>query len=299
MAAGPVFREAGALLGCVGQFDEGVGQFHAADEQLEPFGDAGISGVAPGQGSLGGGPVGEERGAIPAEPRFDAFQQQAEEQVLPGLVRAQFGTGGAGERGGVIRGSEHVGAGVAGEGVGDGQALEAGEIGGYAAAGDAIRQDGAQEGLRLVHQPGQRLVGRIPFQHGEFVRVQGAALAVAPDAGQLEDLAGAGDQQLLHGEFGAGVQPERFGSAVGADAGGREGGQVDLLAGRGDGVGRFHLQKAVLGEEGARLRRQPCPAVQERHSVGQAVRVPDGLRHWSCDGGPVGLIPHHAGRFSP
>ena len=42
MAPRPIRLESRALLRGIGEFDEGVGQFDAADEQLEPFGDARI-----------------------------------------------------------------------------------------------------------------------------------------------------------------------------------------------------------------------------------------------------------------
>ena len=89
VAPRPIGLEARALLVGVGQFDEGIGQFDAADEQLEPLGDARIGRIAARQRGLRGGPVGQEGGMRAAEPRLDPLEQEAEEQVLPVLVLAQ------------------------------------------------------------------------------------------------------------------------------------------------------------------------------------------------------------------
>jgi hypothetical protein len=50
------------------------------------------------------------------------------------------------------------------------------------------------------------LAGAIPFQHREFGMVQRRALAIAEDAGEIEDAPLAGRQQLLGREFRRGVQ---------------------------------------------------------------------------------------------
>ena len=97
--------------------------------------------------------------------------------------------------------------------------------------------------------------------------------------GKLEDRSRTADQQLLHGEFRTGVQPERLARAVGIFAFGGEGAQVDLLAGGRDGVGRFHLGVAARGEEGAGGRGQQGAAAQEGKTRGKAFGVPGGMRH--------------------
>ena len=89
MAPRPVGLEARALLVGIGQLDERIGQFDAADEQLEPLGNARIGRIAARQRGLRGGPVGEEGGMRAAELWLDPLEQEAEEQVLPVLVRAQ------------------------------------------------------------------------------------------------------------------------------------------------------------------------------------------------------------------
>ena len=123
---GAVGGEAGALFGGVGQFLERVGQFHAAEEELEPQGGAGVGGIPPGERRLGGRPMRQEGRVVAAELRLDAFQEQAEEEVLPVLAGAQPGAGLGGQRGSVAGRAQQVGAGIAGEGVLQGQALERG-----------------------------------------------------------------------------------------------------------------------------------------------------------------------------
>ena len=109
--------------------------------------------------------------------------------------------------------------------------------------------------------------------------MQIAAFAVPPHARELEDRPGAGDQQLLHGELRAGVQPERFTPAIGVFAFGSEGPQVDLLARGRNGVRRLDLGVAAPREERARSLRQQGAAAQERQACGKPLRMPGWLRH--------------------
>ena len=212
-AGGDVGDEAGALLGGVGQLVEGIGQLEAGGEELEAQGGAGVGGVAPGQRRLGRRPMGEEGGAVAAEVGLHPFQQQAEEEILPALALprrdADGGRRGA-EGGGIAFGCQDIQAvAPAVEGLGHGQPLEGqAQVGGGIAMGDVAGADGADEGLGLVHQPGEAQAGGVPFQHGEFGGVARAGLAVAPDPGQLEDRAGAGDQQALQRQLGRGAEPE-------------------------------------------------------------------------------------------
>ena len=83
-----------------------------------------------------------------AKPRLDPLQQQAEEQVLPGFALAQPGARRGGKGRGVLQRAQQVGAGIAGEGVGDGQPLDLAEVGGDAAAGD--RRAAARRAGRAV-----------------------------------------------------------------------------------------------------------------------------------------------------
>ena len=124
VAPRPIGLEARALLVGIGQLDEGIGQFDAADEQLEPLGDARIGRIAARQRGLRGGPVGEEGGMRAAELRLDPLEQQAEEQVLPALVLAQARPRRGRERRGVLGRGQHIGADVARERVRDGEAFD-------------------------------------------------------------------------------------------------------------------------------------------------------------------------------
>jgi hypothetical protein len=164
---------------------------------------------------------------------------------------SQRDAGAVGEGLGVVGLGEDVDAGVACESVGHGDALEGDvEAGGDAAAGDDGGQDGAQEPFGLVDQAGEVLAGGVPFEHGEFAGVKRAPLPVPPDAGELEDRAGAGGEQAFHREFGTGVQPERAGGAVGLLDRGAECAEMDLLAGCRHGVRGFDLVVAAGLEPG-------------------------------------------------
>ena len=66
-----------------------------------------------------------------------------------------------------------------------------------------------QQRRAILHQRLVRLVRPVPFQHGEFGMMQRAALAVAEDAGEIENPRLARRQQLLAGEFRRGAQIER------------------------------------------------------------------------------------------
>ena len=100
MAARAIFLEPCTLFGRVGQFDEGVGQFHAAEEEFEALGDARIARIAPREGRLRCGPVCQEGRVGAADMRLDPFEEQAEEQIFPGfggrsVTRAEAARAGA------------------------------------------------------------------------------------------------------------------------------------------------------------------------------------------------------------
>ena len=149
-------------------------------------------------------------------------------------------------------------------------------------------RDGAAIVLGLCHERGKARVRRVPFEHGELGRMGVTGFAVAPDPGQLKDRAGAGCEQALHGEFGGGVQPQRFGLAARREAGRGKSVQVHLLARAGHGIGRLDLGVAARGEEGARRLGQQRAAPQEGQPGGKRVRVPGGLQ--------AGLMFDAAGR---
>ena len=208
--------------------------------------------------------------------RLDPLQQEAEEQIVPAFALPQDCPGLRRQRRGVAGGAKQIGPGVAPERLLHRQALEACEVAAGAAAGDPGRQNRAEVALRLVHQRAERSVRPIPFEHGEFGRMKIARLAVPPDPGKLEDRPGTGDQQALHGEFRARMQPEPLAAAIGRAAFGGEGEQMHLLARRAHGAGRLHLGIASRREEGAGRLGQQGAAAQMRQAAGEAFRVPRG-----------------------
>ncbi len=87
--AGQLLREELLLQVGVVELGVGVGHFHAMDEQLEPFGDGGIVGLALGQGADAGRVVEDEDRA--GEAALDlGFEQLADDDVggcLPAVSR--------------------------------------------------------------------------------------------------------------------------------------------------------------------------------------------------------------------
>ena len=162
-----------ALLLRVGQFLKGIGQFHAAGEELETQRSAGIGRVAPGKRRLRAGPMGEETG-LGGQAGFHMLQHEAEEAAFPILIGPGFqpGTG----RGRLQRRSialavrPHRGQDI--EPIAPAKKrLHHGDPAEW--RGRAIGPDGAQIGLGLIHQPGHGKAGTVPFQHGEFRCVAG------------------------------------------------------------------------------------------------------------------------------
>ena len=231
------------------------------------------------QGGLRRRPVRQERGVVSTDPRLDAFEQEPEEQILPGLCLAQTRTGGGSQCGRIICGCEHVGANVTRESLRQGEALDLRHIGRDTAAGHDRRQHGPQIGDGLVDQRSHIGARPIPFQHGELRRVQIAALTVPPHARKLEDRASPGHQQFLHGELGTGVQPERLAGAVRRFTYGAERTQVHFLPGSANGVRCLHFGIATRDEECAGGDCQQRAAAQEWQARGEALGMPDGLRH--------------------
>src|SRR5690349_11368838 len=103
--------------------------------------------------------------------------------------------------------------------------------------------------------------------------MQVAAFAVPPDAGELKYPAGAADQQLLHGEFRAGMQPHRLPRAVGILTLRAEGAQMHLFTRRRNGVRRFYLRITARAEETARSGSQQAPPAEERQARRETVRT--------------------------
>ena len=164
-------------------------------------------------------------------------------------------------------------------GLGEGVGLAAAEAQGLRAG--LPRGDG-EDFAAIVHQHFIRRAGAIPLQHGEFGRVQGAALAVAEDPGQREDPLFAGRQQLLHRKFRRGVQIGGAGGAVRPDDARFKAMQVRFVARRSLENGRLNLDKPLAFEitpqraGDARARRQP------RAAIGVAVFRPDWRGRSQC-----------------
>ena len=165
-------------------------------------------------------------GAAEAQLRLDPLDQHAAEDVGPGVVGGDADAGRAAAAASdaiAVRSSpsrverrQQVDAGVALEGLGHRQPLRLGEgIDAAAAKREAacarrLAPPAASSVGAVVHQ---RLVG---LARRDTIRAcvnsgwcSGAALAVAEDAGEIEDPRLAGRQQLLAGEFRRGVQIER------------------------------------------------------------------------------------------
>ena len=145
--------------------------------------------------------------------------------------------------------------------------LEAGDVRRHADDGEAVGDH------RLVF-----LVGAIPFQHGEFRRMRHAALAIAEDAGEIEDPRLARRQQFLGREFRRGVQVERLARATGRDQLGRESMQMRLVAGRHLQGGRLDLDEAGLGKPGAQGGDYTVAGEQERPAIGVSLLFPERRR---------------------
>jgi hypothetical protein len=116
--------------------------------------------------------------------------------------------------------------------------------------------------------------------------VQGAALAVAPHPGEVEDLPLAGGQQLLAGELRRGVQVERRALSVRGDDLSRKGVQVRLVAGGDLQGGGLHLDEVLRLEPAAQGRLDAVARQQARATLGVAVGSPPGTgwrtRHVGC-----------------
>jgi hypothetical protein len=148
------------------------------------------------------------------------------------------------------QGGHDVEAGEARKGVRDAQSLGRRErVGGAAPEPERVRSGGlgcnGQDVPAVLHQALVALVRPVPFEQGELRGMEGAALAVAEHARDVEDSRLARRQQLLAGEFGRGVEMEAHPRSVGSDEVGREGVEVRLVAGRDLEDCGLHLEKAL------------------------------------------------------
>ncbi len=105
--------------------------------------------------------------------------------------------------------------------------------------------------------------------------MQRGALAVAEDVGQGKDLRLAGSQQLLHREFGRGMEPSLAGRAVRADEAGAKAVQVGFVAGRGLQCGGIDLDEALGGKPLANGCGDARPRDEPRAAGGVTVGAPE------------------------
>jgi hypothetical protein len=106
--------------------------------------------------------------------------------------------------------------------------------------------------------------------------MQRPTLAVAENAGEIENLLFPGGEQFLGGELGRGVQIERAALAGGGDKLGFEGMQVRLVAGRDGKRAALDLREPFAFEMGAQRRLQTIALNQQWPAVGVDVRRPPG-----------------------
>ena len=133
-----------------------------------------------------------------------------------------------------------------------------------------------QQRRAVGHQHRVVLVGAIPFQHGEFGMVQRRALAIAEDAGEIEDARFARRQQLLGGEFRRSVEVIGVSGAGIVDQRGGEAMQMRLVAGRALQDRGLDLDEVAGFEPAPQRRLDPPPREQSRAPVGVDVRPPEG-----------------------
>ena len=131
----------------------------------------------------------------------------------------------------------------------------------------------------VVHQQFVASMRPIPLDHRELGMVQRPALPIAEDAGELDDAALAGRQQLLAGEFRRGPQV-----ALVARAGllqlGPEAVEMGLVARRNLQHRGLDLDELGRGEEFAQIPGDRRPRQQKWPAVGMDMQSPErGMRN--------------------
>jgi hypothetical protein len=169
------------------------------------------------------------------------------------------------------------------KGFGDGEPLDLGmRIAGAVAeaelfpAGDVGGE--AQHGEAILLRARIRFAGAIPFQHGEFRRVQVGALAIAEGAGEVEDPRLPGSEQFLRRELGRGMEIERAALAGRRPQLRREGMQVRFVAGRNRKRAALDLAKSLGLEVLAEAVLDAIARQQQRPTVLMNMRRPPGGR---------------------
>ena len=276
------------LLCGVGEFGKAVGDFNAADIKLKAFGDARILRRRFRQRRLAGRVFVKNRGAADAEFWFDLLGEYAAENVAPTIVVGNADAGharGASKRLAVAlpvsicERRQQIDAGVAAERFGDRYALRFSERVRRAAAKREVA--GARRLRRLlqqrrtvVHQRRVGLAGPVPFEHRELRRMQRAPLAVAEHAGEFDDAALAGGQQLLAGKLGRGAKIKWRLRPVRRLKRRSKGVQVGFIAGRHLERPGLDLDEIVGGKPGAQCGGDAGARQQRRPAVGMHMRGP-------------------------
>src|ERR1700730_17127917 len=258
-----VAGEPRALLGRIGQLAKGVGELEAANIDLEALGETGIARTASRQCRHRQRVVVEDGRCPEAENGLDPLEENAEKERLP--IVARMGRYSNMAR----RGGEALDIGCEGVGCGRGE-IDATEFrecccDAYSPPrkprvrstpapderfGACCVLAGSDERFALIHQISVGGPQPVPFEHREFRMVGGAALAVAKDMGELPDARQARNEQLLHREFGRGVQVALDSAATARVVQrGRESPQMRLEPGAHLQRWRVDLDKPALGKE--------------------------------------------------
>ena len=182
-----------ALLARVGQFAKAVGEFDATSVYLETFGDAWVGGFVTRQRRFRRG-VFEQYSQTPLpQIWFDIFDQYLAEDIRPGVVvrdphpvarrRRQSRTIALTVR----DGGQQIDPGKAPERRGHGHQFRLGEWISGPAAKRKLPDAGGLRGMgdnnnAVRHHRVVTRIGAIPFQHGEFGKMQIAALFASPAA---------------------------------------------------------------------------------------------------------------------
>ena len=145
-----------------------------------------------------------------------------------------------------------------------------------AVAAGRLRRPGQGEGVG--DHRGPVCMGAIPFDHGEFGRMQRALFTIAPHAGEIDDLRFTGGQQFLGGEFRAGVEVERLFRPAFRPPGDREAVQMCLVAGADLHRAAFHRDEALISKPAGQRGLHAIAALQEGAAIGVDVGVPEGAR---------------------
>ena len=206
------------MFGGVGQFAKAIGEFDAARVYFEAFGKARIGRARPGECGFGDRIFRQQRQPAMAELGLDARDDNLAEQIGPAVIGGDSDADSPARGGKAIAITEQRRQGDPGKTIkGFAERQHFGFGTGDAAAPLPAqrvilrrRQRHAAQRHRIVHHLRPVGLGTIPFDHGEFRRVQRPRLAVAPDPGEIDDVRFAGGQQLFRCEFRRGVKVARF-----------------------------------------------------------------------------------------